>query len=73
MASVTVTRVERRGDRLTIVGTVDDVPARAECWKSHVDTLGTNAAKLSYAAGLLKTAADEATPATVALTGTVTV
>ena len=59
------------GDDVAVSGTVDGVAVTVHCWLSHLNTLGTKAAKAAYVAGLMKTAA--VAPSTVDLAGTYTV
>ena len=50
-------------DDVTVVGLVDDVEVTIHVWKSHLDTLGTKAAKRAFIAQQLKAA----TPKTKAI------
>ena len=72
MATVTITRAEMRGDEVTVTGTVDGVERTARMWRSHLDTLPGRAAKVAYAAGLLRAQAPVA-PVTIDLSATVNV
>jgi hypothetical protein len=67
----TVASAQISGDDVVVSGTVDGVPVTVHCWLSHLNTLVGKAAKATYVAGLMKTAA--AAPSTVDLAGTYTV
>ena len=61
MPQVTILRAQTVGDAVTVTGTVDGVPAQVQVWKSHLNTLSTKAARVTYVAQQLKAAADAAT------------
>ena len=60
---ITITSASRVGDLVTVNATADGQPVTVTCWFSHLTTLPTLAAKLTYLKGLVQ----QANPAPVDL------
>jgi len=67
MAQVVLNDASVVGDTVTVTGTVDGAPATVQVWLSHLNTLGTLAAKRTYIAAQLK--ASIPATSTIGLTG----
>ena len=50
---ITNIKATLQGDAMTLTGEVDGVPRTAQVWKSHLDSLPDEAARIAYVVGLL--------------------
>ena len=67
MPVIAIVSASAVGDLVTVNATVDGQPVTVTCWLSHLTTLPTRAAKLTYLKGLVQAA--NPTPVDLALSG----
>ena len=71
MAVIDILQATVDGDAVAVTGTVDGKPYATQVWLSHLNTLGTKAARRAYVAAQLKARADRDAPkAPIDLSGT---